>query len=231
MLGGLIGAVLGGIAGLPLVLAVSIFAMLIGIVWCIYAAVAGGNIVDHRIRLDIAKQCVGMIRQDAGEQAPFSMRVALSSKPTRLSEEAWHGRKNGKQQFFEETWLAFEGPLLDGTVVSDEIKDLARKRTFTNPRGKRKTKTRITHLVNVRFSYPKHVYGDARAAAEALHDDVKPGSSATLRSVRVTEKAVVLKAVVDSDKRILETARILSLGGYRILNLARMTAAQRENRQ
>ena len=216
----------------PPLLAFAILAIVSGIGYLIYGLVSGSKLLAHPLRLGVAKERIAMLQQDAGEKAPFTVRLALSSKPVQLSEEAWQARKHGKQTFLEETWLSLEGRLLDGTVVNDEIKDMTRRRTFTNPRGKHKVKTRMNYLVNVRFSYPTELYGDARPAANALHGEVKVGPGAILRGVRVSEKAIVMKALVTSEKEITQTAGMLSIGGYRILNLARrLTAGQRGKAQ
>ncbi len=229
ILTGFIGAVAGAATGLPWLAALSVLAILGTIGWYIYSAIRGFRLLSLG-RISIAKERLATVQQDAGTQTPFSLRLALVAKPKRLSEEAWTGRKNGKQRFFEDCWFSLEGRLLDGTVITDEITDLKRERTFSNPRGKRKTKSRITFLVNVRFSYPNEIYGDARAAGQALNGQVKVGPSATVRSVRVTEKAILLKALVASERDIARTVGMLSLGGYRILNLARrIVAGQRGN--
>ena len=57
-------------------------------------------------------------------------------------------------------WIALEGRLLDGTAFSESITELVRKRSFTNPRGKHKTKTRSRYLLNLRFDYPADLYGN-----------------------------------------------------------------------
>ncbi len=224
MLGGLIGAIVFGVVGLAPLAVLSILAIVGGLVWWIYSFFSGGKLVSHPMRMEVARQRLAMIQQDAGARAEFAFRLALSSDPKRLSQETWHGRKNGSQQFFEECWFTLEGRLLDGTVLSDEIKDLKRTRTFSTARGKRKTKTRMQHLVNIRLSYPPERYGDARAAGKALHGELKVPGSTVLRDVRVTEKAIVLKALVTVEKNILETVGMLSVGAYRILNLARRIA-------
>jgi hypothetical protein len=226
---GLIGTVVGGIFFAPLAV-LSVLDMIAGIALWISAFFMGGKVTEHPARLNTAKQRIAMIREDASEKAPFSLRLALASKARQVSSEKWAGRRNGKQEFLEESWLSLEGPLLDGTIISDEVTDLTRKRTGTNPRGKTKTKVRLQHLVNVRFLYPKELYGDARPAGQALHGEVKVGHGAILRDVRVTEKAIALKALVTANNDILPTAGMLSVGGYRILNLARRIAAgQRGN--
>ena len=210
---------------LPLLLPLSILAIIGGLGFWLYSLFTGGSLVQQRKRLQIAQERLMMIQPDAKPEKPFDLRLGLWATPVQLSNETWHGRNNGKQEFLEESWFLLEGPLLDGTVLSDEIKDLARKRTYSNARGKRKSKTRLTHLVTVRFSYPTERYGDARLAQQALKEEVKMGPAATLRSVRVTEKAIVLKAMVSSDQEIVRTAGMLSMGGYRILNLARRAAS------
>lgn len=229
ILAGIIGAIVGAVAFGPL-LSLSILAIIAGVAWLIYSLFSGGKILAHPLRLNIAKERMAMIQQDAGAQTPFSCRLALASNPAKVSEEAWTTRKRGKEMLFEESWFTLEGRLLDGTTITDEIKDLTRKRTFTNPRGKHKTKTRLTYLVSVRFSYPQELYGDARPAEQALHGEVKVAGSAILRGVRVTEKAIALKALVSSEREITQTAGMLSVGGYRILNLARRMAARQRGK-
>jgi hypothetical protein len=218
------------VIGLAFLLLVAVLAIFGGIGWWISSFFKGGKLTAHPVRLETAKQRMRMLQEDADPKAQFTCRVVLATRPTMLSEQKWSARKNGKQQLFEEAWLSLEGPLLDGTVINDEIKDLTRKRTFSNARGKAKVKTRTTHLVNIRFSYPKELYGDARPAEHALHGEVRVGPSAALRALRVTDKAITTKAMVTAEKEIITTAGILSVGAYRILNLARrMAAGQRGN--
>lgn len=226
LLAGLILTAIGAVA-LSLLLVLSIPLIIGGLVLLVYSLVTGGNIRQQRKRLEIAKERLAMIQADAKPEKPFELRLCLRSIPVQLSQETWTARKNGKQQLFEDSWFSLEGPLLDGTVLTDEIKALSRKRTYSNARGKRKTKTRLTYLVNVRFSYPMELYGDARPAEQALRGEMKVGPSATLRSVRVTEKAIALKATVASEQEITQTAGMLSVGAYRILNLARRMAARK----
>lgn len=220
VLAGVICAVIGAATGLTLLLLFSVLAIAGGSVQWILSF-GKGKLLAHPKRLETTKERLSMIQPDAQPEKPFSLRLALVARPVRLSQDAWHGRKNGRQELFEEAWLSLEGPLLDGTVLTDEVKEISRRRSFSNARGKHKIKTRVTHVVNVRFCYPKERYGDARPAGQALKEAVKVGPAATLKSVRVTEKAVSLKAVVTSDQEVSRTAGMLSMGCYRILNLAR----------
>jgi len=49
--------------------------------------------------------------------------------------------------------------------------------------------------------------------------------SATLRDTRVTEKAIIVKSVVILREDVAQTCAMMSLGAYRVLNLARRVAA------
>jgi len=84
--------------------------------------------------------------------------------------------------------------------------------------------------VTLRFAYSQELYGDARPAQLALHAEVRLPPSATVRGVRVSEKAITMKGLVQLEKEIAQTTGMLSLGTYPILNLARRAAAgQRGN--
>jgi hypothetical protein len=229
MVVGVLGFILGAVSSSGALTFGSVIAFLGGLIWLVYAAIGRGKFRAYPKRIEIARQRLAMIQQDAHPETRFSFRLALAPKPVMLSEEAWSLRKNGKQQSFEDAWLSLAGQLLDGTDVEDEIKELIRKRSYSNPRGKQRTKSRTTHLVNVRFTYPAETYGDARIARQALlNEEVKTPPSAMLKDLRVTDKAVALKAVVTSATDIAQTATMLSMGAYRVLNLARRMTAERK---
>ena len=139
------------------------------------------KIVKHRNRYELLKQLLRIIQNDAQARAPFSIRLLLKDAPELLSEADWPMRKKGNQKFFKESWLAIEGPLLDGTTLTEDITELSRKRTYKNPRGKYKTKTRSRYLIIVHFAYSKDRYGDARpGAAPALNEKVRVPPSASV---------------------------------------------------
>ena len=69
--------------------------------------------------------------------------------------------QNGKQRLYKASWFSLETSLHDGTTFTETIDDLIRQRSFTNPRGKSKSKTRTHSLLGMRFAYPQKVYGDA----------------------------------------------------------------------
>ena len=211
----------GVVIGNGMVLLVAFVAFTACIVFFIYSFVYSSKIVKHRNRYDLLKKLLAIIQNDAQLRAAFSVSLSLKGTPKLLSEAPWPVRAKGKQQFFEESWLSVEGPLMDGTTVREELTELSRKRTYRNPRGKYKTKIRSRYLVTVRFAYPKDLYGDARPAQLALNQPVRVPPSATLRDLRVSEKAIAIKAMVNAENDVAMTAGMLSLGAYRILNFAR----------
>jgi len=79
------------------------------------------------------------------------VRLAIKSRPKTIRTEAWSQRAKGKQQFMEEDFLSLEGELLDGTVLTETVTELIRKRTFVNSRRKSKTKIRHSYLATLRF--------------------------------------------------------------------------------
>jgi hypothetical protein len=226
ILAGGIGVLAGAVMGASWLLPLSMLVGIGGLALCLYSLFNKGKLLRHPQRLEITRERLSMIQADAAEK-PFTLRLALASQPVNVRGEVWHGRKNGHQEFSEETWLSLEGPLLDGCILTGEIIDLYRKRTYVNPRGKHKTKSRVTHLVNISFCYPRDRYGDACVAHQALGEEVKTGPSALLRKTRVTEKAISLRAMVNTEQEIARTAGMLSMGAYRILNLARRMAERK----
>jgi hypothetical protein len=196
----------------------------IALVLFIYSFIYGRALIKHQDRLRLMQDLSQSLIRDAHKSAPFSAKLVLKATPTLIKEEAWTVRKNGKQQFFDEEFASLKGEFLDGTVLTETVDELTRKRTYRNPRGKYKTKLRSRYFVTLRFDYPNKLYGDARTANDTLHEEIRLPSSATLRDLRVTEKAIVVKAMVVLSKDIVQSSEMSSLGAYRILNLARRLA-------
>jgi hypothetical protein len=199
-------------------------AIVFGVALFIYSFIYGGGLLKGRDRIAVMKGLSEKLRHDADARSLFSIRLTLKSQPKLLRTEPLKGRK-GQQKIMEEDFLTLEGKLLDGTVITETVKELTRKRTFMNSNHKSKTKIRQRYLATLRFSYLSKVYGDARTAREALHEEIKIPGCAALRGTRVTEKVIVVKAMVDNKVDLAQTAAMLSLGAYRILNLARRSAA------
>lgn len=191
----------------------------------IYSFVYSNQMLKHRNRCDLLKQLATSLQQDAGSRASFSVRLALQNSSKLVSEEPWEQRKNGKQQFFEDEWITLGGRLLDGTAFSESITELIRKRSFTNPRGKHKTKTRSRYLLNLRFDYPADLYGDPRLIRQQP-EEIRVPASATVKDVRVTDQSIAVKAIVLYPEELMQTCAMLSLAVYRILKSSRRLASQ-----
>jgi hypothetical protein len=223
-LAGLLSALASGATGNTLLGFCSLLGFTFALILLIYSFIYGRALVKHQDRPTLMQDLSKMLPQDAGQNADFSATLALKAEPALVRQEAWLARRNGKQEFFAEKFLSLEGTLLDGTVLTETVNELTRKRTYQNPRGKQKTKLRRRYLLTLRFGYPSGLYGDARAAHETLHEDIRMPEYATLRDLRVTEKAIVVKAMVLRED-IVQASSMLSMGAYRILNLARRLAA------
>jgi hypothetical protein len=190
----------------------------------IYSFIYGRAMIKHQYRHTLMQALSNTLPRDAHKSAPFSARLALKATPALIREEAWPARRSGKQRFLQEEFLSLEGELLDGTALTEKVNELTRKRTYRNPRGKYKTKLRSRYLVSLRFAYPSELYGDARTANDALHEEIRVPESAALRDMRVSEKAIVVKALVKLSEDVVQSSAMLSMGAYRILNLARRMA-------
>jgi len=225
MAAGLVLAVLASVLHINALGFLAFLAFATGVGLYIYSFVYGRSMHTHHSRYELLKELFKVLQQDAGARSSFSVKLALKPQPTELRSEAWADRKNGKQQFFEEDYLSIEGELLDGTVLSESLTELTRKRSFTNPRGKSKTKTRCRYLLAFKFRYPSDVYADARPAQQALHEEIRVPPSANVRETRVDEKAITVKSMVASADEIVRTTAMACLGAYRILNLARRVRA------
>ncbi len=225
MAGGIVLAIGASIVGINIIAFLGFLAFTTGVGLFIYSFVYGRAMHGHQSRCQLLKDLFKVHQQDADPRSPFSVRLAMKSQQTLLKEEPWADRKNGKQKFFEEDYLSIEGELLDGTVLSENLTELTRKRSFTNPRGKSKTKTRYRYIVTLKFRYPNDLYKDARPAQQALHEGVRVPSSANVREMRVDDKAITVKSMVKVEGEIVQASAMSCLGAYRVLNLARRMAA------
>ena len=192
----------------------------------VYAFKYARGAITHLKRCETLKKLVATFADDAHPKSPVSVKLSLQDKRELLKEAAWSRRKNGKEKYFTEPWLSFEMRLLDGTNVSETVTDLIRVRTFTNPRGKSKTKTRTRHIVALRFAYPAEVYGDLRQTGARLKDPIKLPDKAHLKGLGVTEHDVKVKVRVDGEETLAHACSMASLGAYRMMNLGRRIAVK-----
>ena len=203
------------LAGVPLLIAFG------GLVWV--GTIANRGILAAPERTNLVKGLVAMLAADAHSKAPVSIWISLDQKGTTLCEEPWLAKKKGKERRASCEWLRLEAPMLDGTGFSQTITDFFRDRSYVNPRGKSKKKRRTTSEVVQKYRFPAEIYGDpARFPEEEVGTLINLPHSATLRGLRVSEKALTARVqvkLVEAD--LLQSCTMLSLGVYRILNLAR----------
>jgi hypothetical protein len=224
LLAGLGSAIAAGVTESGVLTFCAVVGFILAVTLFIYSFIFGRALLKHQDRIQLMQDLSQSLTRDIHKGEPFSVKLVLKATPTLIKEEAWTARKSGKQQFFEEEFASLEVELLDGTVLTETVEELTRKRTYRNPRGKYKSKSRSRYFVTLRLGYPSGLYGDARTANDTLHEEIRVPSSATVRELRVTEKAIVVKAMVVLRQDVVPSSEMLSLGAYRILNLARRLA-------
>jgi len=226
---GILGAVslfiLAAVMSNAIVGLLAVVSLVVGIVFFVKSSRAGSKLMTGRKRHDLLEQMLKVFENDSGDTTPFAVRLGLKSAPELLREEPMLHKKNGKQQFYKENIASVDAELLDGTSISENVVELVRKRSYTNPRGKSKSKTRTGFRVTVKLDYPSETYGDAQPARQALKEEIKVPASARLRDFRFSEKAILVKTTVGEENEIAQTAAMACLGAYRILNLARRVAS------
>src|SRR5260370_16363906 len=206
MAGGLVLAIAGGALGNNGLAFLAFLAFTCGVGLFIYSFVYGRAMHGHQSRCQLLKELFGVHQQDADPRSPFSVRLALKPQPTKLKDESWPLRRDGREQFFKEEYLSIEGELLDGTVLSENLTELTRKRTFKNPRGKPRTRTRSRYILALKFRYSSDVYKDARSAQQALHEEIRVPSSVNVRETTVDEKAITIKSMILLDREIVQAS-------------------------
>jgi hypothetical protein len=187
-------------------------------------------VANHMDRSAFGKSMAAMLRSDADPKAPVAMRLAFDPTEETISEAALPNRKNGKQRLYKVSWFSVEASLHDGTTFSQTVVDFVRHRSFTNPRGKSKTKTRTQSLIAMRFDYPPQTYGDLTRFREKMEKEIQLPEGAAMRGLEVSGRSVKVKALVTktADPAYLaQASSMLALGVYRMLNLSREVEARK----
>jgi hypothetical protein len=192
----------------------------------VYAYRYARPVIAKQNRCGILRKVTETLRDDTHAKAPVTVRLAFAGERSLVAEQEWPVRKKGKQRLYKDAWLSVEARLLDGTGWSETITDLIRERTYVNPRGKSKKKTRVRHVVAMRFVYPADVYGNAAATGAKLKDAIKVPPSAALKAVQVADRDIKVKAIVNRTEDLTQASSMLALGVYRMLNLARKAKAR-----
>jgi hypothetical protein len=193
----------------------------LGIGGFVYAYRYRRGVITHLQRGQMVKSVAAMLADDTDAKTAVTVKLALQSQRKLLREADWPARKKGKEKFFSEAWLTLEARLLDGTRFSESISDLVRERTYVNPRGKSKTKTRVHHIVAMRFNYPQNVYGDLLPAGAKLKDPIHLPETAKLKGLSITDRDIKVKATVNNTDDLGKSCSMLALGVYRLMNLGR----------
>ena len=184
-------------------------------------------VANGAARRELAKSVAAMLAHDAEPNSPTAIRLAFNPKRELLSEDPLPHRKNGKQRLYKASWFSIETSLSDGTTFTETIDDLIRQRSFTNPRGKSKVKTRTHTLLGMRFAYPQKVYGDATPLAARMRQEIQLPSTASVRGLEVTARIVKVKTLVTQSSDLAQAGSMLALGVYRMLNLSRELQARK----
>jgi hypothetical protein len=199
--------------------------------WCLYRMKGYPKAVaNHVERCAFGKSMAGMLWADADPKAPVAIRLAFDPKQETLSEGALPNRKNGKQRTYKVSWFSVEASLHDGTTFSETVDDLVRHRSFINPRGKSKTKTRTHSLIAMRFDYSPEVYGDLTRFREKMEKEIQLPAGVTVRGLEVTGRAIKVKALLTQTggpAYLAQASTMLALGVYRMLNLSREIEARK----
>ena len=186
-----------------------------------------GAMVAHVGRCALMRSVAHMLAQDTEPGAAATVRLAFRPKRELLSEEPLPNRKNGKQRLYKESWFSVETCLCDGTTFTQTIDDLVRQRSFRNPRGKYKTKTRTLSLLGMRLAYPQKVYGDATPLRERMQKEIQVPAASSVRGVEVTGRIVKVKTLVTEFGDLAQSSSMVALGAYRMLNLSRELEARK----
>jgi hypothetical protein len=215
-----------GIAGLAVFLPAGVIVLIVvGIL--LFRKPFPKAVLNNSWRGDFARSLTGMLARDAQSEAKTHLRVAFNPAEEQLSETPMPHRKKGVERLLKASWLSMDITLLDGTGITVTTDDLIRRRSFVNARGKSKSKTRVQHLLGMRFAYAADTYGDVSPLAGRLQKEIHLPESAAVRGAEITPRAIKVKAVVADSGELSQTCATLALGVYRMLNLSRRLEAHR----
>ena len=216
-----------GVVGLAAYVPVGLMLIALGVCFFVRTRSRPRAVANGAARRELAKSVAAMLAHDAEPNSPTAIRLAFNPKRELLSEDPLPHRKNGKQRLYKASWFSIETTLCDSTVFTETIEDLIRQRSFTNPRGKSKVKTRTHTLLAMRFAYSQKVYGDATPLAARMRQEIQVPSTASVRGLEVTARIVKVKALVTQSSDLAPAGSMLALGVYRMLNLSRELQARK----
>jgi len=216
-----------GCIGLAVYVPVGLVLIAIGISLFVWTKSSPKAVANNLGRCELVKSVADMLAHDTAPGTPATIRLAFNPKRDLLSEDVLPMRRNGKQRLYKASWLTVETSLCDGTTFTQTIDDLIRQRSFTNPRGKSKTKTRTHSLLGMRLAYPQKVYGDVTPLNARMQKEIQLPAASFVRGIEVTGRIVKVKALVTQYGDLAQTSSMLALGVYRMLNLSRELEARK----
>jgi hypothetical protein len=225
------GMLLAGLIGLAVFFPVGIALFAVAVYLFFRVKAYPKAIANNARRCELGKSVTAMLAHDADARSPAAIRLAFDPQRELLAESQLARRRNGKEKLFKASWFSVETSLHDGTTFTATVDDLVRQRSFTNPRGKSKTKTRTRSLVGMRFAYPSKLYGDLTSLAEMMQKEIQLPPSASVRGLEVTGRVVKVKAVVTQSEELARATSMLALGVYRVMNLSREVEARKRAQQ
>lgn len=191
------------------------------IVLFIKAATYGSKLKKYRPRYELLRDMCATLLRDTDPNALVHVNLALKDASRFLYEQPYPQRKNGKQSFSEDNGMCLTGQLLDGTQYSLALREMIRKRSFTTPRGKRKTKWRSWYFLSLRTICPKDLYGDLRAIENGIRKNVRLPQSCLLKNLKAGGRTLFLRVRLERMEDARGAATMMFLALYRGLNLAR----------
>ena len=173
-------------------------------------------------RVNFCRFMLESLVRDATRDGRFEVKLKLQEELSLLSEGPNPKRAGAWQSLSHDPWWSVTGRLSDGTLVEQTLTALERRR----PKG-RLTKMRTSCLIHLRLVYDPAVYGDASFTTGKVKNPFRLLDHATVKAALATNKHVSVKIVVTKDtgpRRLHAASEAALLGGYRMLNLARLKA-------
>jgi hypothetical protein len=184
-------------------------------------------VANHLERCTFGKSMAVMLASDADPAAPVAMRLVFDDKAEALPIQ---NRKTGHESLSKMSWFSLEASLHDGTSFSETIDDIVYRRSYSNARGKSKTKTRRQNLIGMKFDYPQKTYGDLTPLREKMEKEIQLPAGTIVKALEISPKAIKVKAMVTQFGKgtdLAQASSMLALGVYRMLNLSREIEARK----
>jgi hypothetical protein len=217
-IGLVVALVLSAILAPILIVPLIVFGIIGVIGYVIWGAVKTSQKPHNLYRAAALNSLLKAVGHDMNQTLKVHARLLLIDGSTPVKESAFTRRKSGKEKLFRDEWLQLEGEFLDGVEYSFGIVQLMRMRTWRNPRGKSKSKSRAQHLCTLRLRYPADRYGSEPIPEPMIKRAIRLPSATTCKAFRATPKALLLKTLVRQEQDLKPVGRMMFLSLYKVLN-------------